>query len=144
MSHIRVVLLKDMPNLGGKGDVVEVKAGFGRNFLLAKKMAVLINSPEAKKLIAENMSKNQSSLKEQKEEEAKILSLAGKTIQFKVKVNKKDKLFKAIKEKDIAKRLEISDEWVTGSPIEELGQYQMTIKHRKAEVKINVDVLPEK
>lgn len=144
MSHLKIVLLKDWNNLGQKGEIVEASPGFYRNFLLKKNIAVLANSPEAKSLIAENMLKSQEISESKKDEESKILSMAGKTVQFKVKVNKKGKPFRAIGPKDIAKVLGIEEERIDTEPIKELGVHQIDIKTPKNNIQIKVDIVPEK
>lgn len=62
MSNIQLVLLKDVTNLGKAGEIVQVKPGYARNYLLPKNLAAFLNSPEAKKIL--------SGIKERKEEKA--------------------------------------------------------------------------
>lgn len=144
MSHIKVVLKKDMPNLGKEGEIVEVKAGYGRNFLLNKNFAIFLDTPEGKALIAKNQSERQEVSKGEKSKEEKILSLAGQIFKFEVKVNKKGKPFRAIQKKDIAKKIGIEEEKIITGPIKELGQHQVVIKTQRNNIEIKVDILPEK
>ncbi|MCL5407509.1 MAG: 50S ribosomal protein L9 [Patescibacteria group bacterium] len=67
MFHTQVILLKEVENLGQRGEIVQVKSGFARNYLLPQKLAVSIDSPEAKEILAEMKNK-----KQEKEEKTKI------------------------------------------------------------------------
>ncbi len=144
MSNIKVVLNKEIPSLGNKGDIVKVKAGYARNYLLVKKYAVLLTSPESKDLIAENVSKKRKTIEKQSEKKSQIENLEGRKIQFFVKVNKKNIPFKAIKEKDIAKELKISESMLKVEPLKTLGTHIVNIKADKKELKVVVEILPEK
>lgn len=144
MSHLKVVLLKDHPGLGKVGEVVEVKSGYGRNFLLAQKLAVLPTAPEAKKLIAESLTKHQQVLAEQKSKEQNLSALIGQTVQFQVKINKQGKLFKSIQAKDIAKKLNLSADQIVTAPLKKLGKHQVTLKSGQTDIKISVDIAAEK
>lgn len=144
MSHLKVVLLKDYPGLGKVGEIVEVKSGYGRNFLLPQKLAILPTAPEAKKLIADNLTKHQQILAEQKSKEQNLSALIGQTVQFQVKINKQGKPFKAIQAKDIAKKLNLPADQIITAPLKKLGKYQLTLKSGQTDIKINVDIAAEK
>ena len=144
MSHLKVVLLKDHPSLGKKGEIVEVKSGYGRNFLLPQKWAVLPTAPEAKKLMAESLTKHQQVLAEKKSKEQNLSALIGQTVQFQVKINKQGKLFKAIQAKDIAKKLNLPADRIVTAPLKKLGKHQVTLKSGSSDIKINVDIAAEK
>ena len=144
MSYIKVVLTKEVLNLGKKGEVKEVKAGYARNFLIAKNMAVLLKSKESQALIAENVSQKKEILKKQKEKQAEIQSTIDKKIQFKVKVNKNNLPFKAIKAKDIAQKLKISEILVEVKPLKALGLHEALVGSGNTKSKVVVEILKEK
>ncbi len=144
MSNIKVVLNKEIPSLGNKGDIVKVKAGYARNYLLVKKYAVLLTSPESKDLITENVNKKRKTIEKQSEKKSQIENLEGRKIQFFVKVNKKNIPFKAIKAKDIAKELKILESMLKVEPLKTLGEHVVNIKADKNNLKVIVEILPEK
>lgn len=67
MSQVRIVLLKDVPQLGRTGQIVQVKSGFARNYLIPQKLAAAIESVEAKKALI--------AIKEQKKEKERQMEL---------------------------------------------------------------------
>lgn len=103
---MKVILLKDVKNVGKKGDIVNVADGYGRNFLIAKKYAVLETKKSKEILEEENL---QQELKEkQLEAEAEELKkeLAKITLDFKVKSGKDGRVFGSVSSKQIVQELQ--------------------------------------
>ena len=103
---MELILKKDVQNVGFKDDVVNVKNGYGRNFLIPQGVAILA-TPSAKKVLAEN-------LKQRAHKEAKIVDDAKKLAEslkaLDIKLTAKaggEKLFGSISNIDIANALEI-------------------------------------
>lgn len=143
-KFMQVILTKDVPNLGQRGETKEVKPGYARNFLLASSLAVLPSDPQAKVIFKEKFSKIQENkIREIKMTES-ISSLAGKKIVFKVKVNTKNVPFKAIQTKEIAEKLKISALWVKTPPLKKIGEHQVLIQSGEMSAKIIVVITPEK
>ena len=84
---MRVILLSDVPKLGKKGDIKDVADGYGRNFLIARGLAVV--ESEASKKILDKQNEEAAKLDAEKRNEAKELAkvLEEKTLVFKVKAN---------------------------------------------------------
>ncbi|MEQ9580595.1 MAG: 50S ribosomal protein L9, partial [Arenibacter sp.] len=103
---MELILKEDVQNLGFKDDLVNVKNGFGRNYLIPRGLASLA-TPSAKKVLAEN-------LKQRAHKEKKIVDAANKTAeaikQLEIKISAKagagDKLFGSITNMDLADALE--------------------------------------
>ena len=149
---MELILKENIENLGFKGDIVNVKSGYGRNFLIPKGKAILATS-SSKKILQENI--KQQEFKDKKvidefNEFAKTL----KKLKIKIssKVSESDKLFGSITSKDISVALEakghkIESSLITlpGKNIKRLGSYEATIRlHREVSVQIPFDVISEK
>ncbi|WP_452223447.1 50S ribosomal protein L9 [Lacinutrix chionoecetis] len=150
---MELILKQDVENLGFKDDVVTVKNGYGRNFLIPTGHAVLATS-SAKKVLAEN-------LKQRAFKDKKLIEEANETIealkQLDIKIAAKategasagDKLFGSVTKLDLVEAFEKEGHTVdkkfisiTGGNIKRLGQYNATIRlHREATADIDFEVV---
>ena len=146
---MEIILKEDVINLGYKGEIVKVKDGYGRNFLIPQKKAV-IASASAKKVLAEN-------LKQRAHKEAKIVADAKATAEalkaLEIKIAAKaggEKLFGSITNIDIAAALanagqEIDRKFITSGIVKRIGKYSASIRlHRDVIVEIPYEIVPEK
>ena len=130
---MKVVLLENIKGLGQKGEIKEVKDGYGMNFLIPQKKATLATSSNAKQAELELK-------KEAKKKEAQIVAnkkmaenIQGKEITIKAKTQK-GKLFGALSEKDIKKTLESkglkigSGKIDLSKPIKKIGQFDLKVQ----------------
>ena len=145
------ILRQDVENLGFKDDVVTVKNGYGRNFLIPTGQAVLATS-SAKKVLAEN-------LKQRAYKEAKLIEDANKQAEtikgYEIKISAKtgsgDKLFGSVNNIDLADALakagtEIDKKFikVVGGSVKRLGKYEASVRlHREVIADITFDVVAE-
>ena len=144
---MEVILIQDLANLGFKNDIVKVRDGYGRNYLLPQKIAIIANEANRKQL-AEN-------LKQQAHKAAKLLAdaealaakLAETVIEVKAKANEDGKIFgtvttAAIADALAAQEIAIDKKVITlVEPIKQLGEYTAQARlHRevKADIKLNV------
>ncbi len=148
---MEIILKEDVQNLGFKDDIISVKNGYGRNFLIPQGLAVLA-TPSAKKVHAEN-------LKQRAHKEAQLVKEAQTTadrisaIQLKLqaKVGAGDKLFGSISNIDIAAELEKQNEsidkkfiLVQGGSVKRLGSYTAKVRlHREVIADLAIEVVPE-
>ena len=148
---MEVILKKDVENLGFKDDIVAVKNGYGRNFLIPQGHAVLA-TVSAKKVLAEN-------LKQRAFKEAKIVKEATKTaetiksleIKISAKVGEGTKLFGSVSNIDVAAAIsklgtEIDKKFikVTGGLIKRTGKYTATARlHRDVVVEFPFEIIAE-
>jgi len=146
---MEIILKKDVQNVGFKDDVVSVKAGYGRNFLIPQGFAQLA-TPSAKKVLAEN-------LKQKAHKEAKIIgdakALAETLKALEIKIAAKaggEKLFGSITNSDIAEALEkaghvIDRKFITSGIVKRTGKYSATIRlHRDVVIDLPYEIVAEK
>lgn len=131
---MKVIFIQDVPNVAKAGDVKDVASGYGRNYLIPKKLAVLADS-------SASMLHARTQIKAQREEAAKLgeltalaKELEGKEITLKARAGK-EKLFGSITSADIAAGLEKAYGLVVdkkkidlAEPIHHLGNYEVVIK----------------
>ena len=148
---MEVILKKDVENLGFIDDVVKVKPGYGRNYLIPNKLAVFATASE-KKILAENLKqkeqKDQQMIKDLTSVKSKIESLS---LQISVKVGDDNKLFGSVNAASIQSELSKNDIDVdkkyiiiNGSNIiKNTGSFSANIRlHRGLEATLSFEVLP--
>ncbi len=147
---MKVILREDVANLGKSGELVTVKDGFGRNFLLPRKLAVLATEQNVRQLEHERavIAARNAKLKGAAEEQAKKLGAVKVTIRR--KVGEQDKLYGSVTVLDIAEALAAQGQQVDrrqlhlAEPIKATGQYEVELRlHREVVAKIKVEVAPE-
>ena len=148
---MELILKQDIDNLGFKDEVVIVKNGYGRNFLIPSGKAVLATD-SAKKVLAENL--KQQTKKDQKlVKEAEKLANAILKIDLKIsaKVGEGDKLFGSISSKNLSDALskegkDLDKKYVIipGKNIKRLGNYEATLRlHRNVVIKYPFEIIAE-
>jgi large subunit ribosomal protein L9 len=147
---MEVILKEDVVNLGHRGDVVKVADGYGRNFLLPRKLA--LQATQANKAVIEQMkaaaARRSATEKAQAEELAKALSTA--SLSFERKSGENGQLFGSVTSADIAAGLaargfEVDRRKVQLSePLKSVGEYTVAIKlHREVTTHVKVTVAAE-
>ncbi|MDA8728871.1 MAG: 50S ribosomal protein L9 [Flavicella sp.] len=148
---MEVILKKDVENLGFKDDIVAVKNGYGRNFLIPQGQAVLATG-SAKKVLAENL--KQRAYKEEKiVKEATKIAEAIKALEIKItaKVGEGTKLFGSVSNIDVAEAIaksgtEIDKKFikVTGGLVKRTGKYNASVRlHRDVVAEISFEIVGE-
>ena len=145
---MELILKQDVQNLGFKDDLVTVKNGYGRNFLIPQGHAQLA-TPSAKKVLAENL--KQRAHKEAKVvNDAKALGEAIKAIEIKITAKAGgEKLFGSISNIDIAAALEkggqtVDRKFITSGLIKRTGKYTATVRlHRDVVVELSYEIVAE-
>jgi len=147
---MKVIFLQDVPRVARAGEVKEVADGYGRNFLIPQKLAVIADPSTLNTLEAQI--KKEASSQAQTEEEMTDLAhqLDGREITLKAKVGAKEQLYGSITSADIAaelqnnglvvdkKKIEIAE------PIRKLGSHEVAIRLAKDSIpKIKVIVIEE-
>ena len=102
---MELILKRTVDNLGEEGDIVKVKSGYGRNFLIPKKLAVVAN--KANLALLEQEKAVIESRREKQREEAESLSkkVSGTTITIQHRAGEEEKLFGSVTAADIAEKL---------------------------------------
>ncbi len=148
---MELILKKDVENLGFADDVVTVKNGYGRNFLIPRGHAILA-TPSAKKVLAETL--KQRAFKEKKvieDAQKEADKLNGLEIKISAKAGEGDKLFGSVTNADLAEALEKEDVSIekkfisiAGGSVKRTGQYEATIRfHRDVISNLTFDVVAE-
>lgn len=131
---MKVILRQDYSQLGKMGDVVEVKLGFARNFLIPRNIAYEATESSLKKLEEEKKQGDRRMAKEQKTAQAVADQLAKTSVTIKMKVGEDDKLFGSVTSQMIAdslveKGLTIDKRLIAlEEPIKALGIYDVPVK----------------
>ena len=149
---MEIILKEDVEGVGFKDDIVTVKNGFGRNFLIPNGSAILA-TPSAKKVLAEN-------IKQQVVKDKKVIDDANKLakkinsleIKIKAKVGEGVKLFGSVNNINVQKELaesgvEIDKKsiMISGNNIKQTGKYTAKIRlHREVIFDFPFEVVPEK
>ena len=149
---MEIILKKDVEGVGFKDDIVTVKNGYGRNFLIPNGSAVLA-TPSAKKVLAEN-------IKQQVVKDKKIIDdanklakkISGIDLKIKAKVGEGVKLFGSVNNINVQKGLEANGVEIdkkliiiSGNNIKQLGKYISKIRlHRDVIFDFPFEVVPEK
>ncbi len=147
---MKVILREDVPSLGKSGDLVSVKPGFGRNYLLPRKMAVLANAENVRQLEHDRavIGARQTKLKSSAETQAKALDAL--SVRIARKVGEQDKLYGSVTALDIAEALAEKGQRVDRrhlhlpEPIRTTGMHEVELRlHRDVTAKIRVEVVAE-
>ncbi|MCE2616195.1 50S ribosomal protein L9 [Phocaeicola oris] len=146
---MEIILKEDIANLGYKNDIVKVKSGYGRNYLIPSGKAV-IASPSARKSLAEELKQRAHKLEKiKKDAEAIADSLKDVALTIATKVSSTGTIFGSVSNIQIADELEklghkIDRKLITVAPVKEVGNYVATVKlHKEVVVEIPFKVIAE-
>ena len=150
MAHKQVLLREDIENLGGRGEVVRVKAGYARNYLLPRKLAVEATASNVKQIESERAALLKREAKERSTAEGQAEQLRNLSLKFERKVGEAGILYGSVTSMDIAHALkdqgyEIDRRHIVlREPIKRFGNYTVPVRlHREITVEMPVSVLGE-
>jgi large subunit ribosomal protein L9 len=147
---MKVMLKENIESLGKKGEILNVAAGYGRNYLIPKKLAVKVTSSNIKMIEIEQKALQKGLEKEMASYQALVEKLNQVTLTFSRKTGEKDVLFGSVSSSDIREALEAQGfdiekkRILLDEPIKRLGNYSIPIRvfhEERAEIK--VAVVPE-
>ena len=134
---MKVILKEDVQNLGQQGDVVEVKSGYARNYLMPQKLAILFTKQQ-KKSIDEAQRVEERKLEREKDQlESVLKQVEDLSLSLKMQSEEDSKLFGSVTKLDIVKLLEengitVDKKYVDlSSPIKTLGEHKVNIMFTK-------------
>ena len=147
---MEVILKEDVINLGYKDDIVKVKDGYGRNYLIPNGLAIMATE-SAKKVLAEDLKQRAHKLEKIKADAQDMVSkFEGLHLSIGAKVSSTGKIFGSVGPIQIAEALEKQGLEVDRKSIllkeaiKEVGEYKATIKpHREVQVEISFEVVAE-
>lgn len=148
---MEVILKTDVANLGHKDDIITVKPGYGRNYLIPKKIAILATE-SARKELAENLRQRAHKLAKIKQEAEDLAAkMQGVTLSIGAKASSTGKIFGSVNNIQIAEALKAKGFdidrkiiLVKDDTVKELGHYTAVVKlHREVSVDVEFDVVAE-
>lgn len=148
---MEVILKEDVAKLGSRGDVVKVADGYGRNYLLPRKLAM--EATQSNRAVIEQMkaAAQRRSARDKADAEGLALQMKELTLTFRRKVGEKEHLFGSVTSSDIAEALEAQGFTVDrrkvhlDEPIKSLGEFQVSIRlHKEVTASVKVAVEAEK
>lgn len=147
---MKLILIQDVKGLGGKGDVVDVADGYGRNYLVPRKLAIKATSGGLKDAERLRAVREEELRRVKAEAEAMATSLVGTRVVLAARSADEGKLFGSIGVKDIAAAImtftgvEVANEHIDlRSPIKEIGLHEVRIRpHPEVEFPLTLDVIP--
>ena len=143
---MNVILLESVENVGGIGDLVTVKPGFGRNFLLPQGKAALATPENIKQIEARRAELEKAAAEELAKAKARAKAIGGVELVIAANAGSEDKLFGSVGPIDVADAFEAiqieverSEIRMPDGPIHELGEFQIGV-HLHADVDCEVTV----
>lgn len=144
---MKVILLKDVPGIGQRGSIVNVKDGYGRNFLIPRGLASFATkASEHAAEVAE-----EARVRVRKESQARtqniIDALRSKTIEFRKKANEKGHLFDAVGSEDVVRALEksgfagVKKNHIEGTPLKEVGEHAVSVSLGGEKISLRVRII---
>src|SRR2546423_2836192 len=150
MPHTQVLLREDIDNLGARGEIVRVKAGYARNYLLPRKLAVEATANNVRQIEGEKAALAKREAKERSTAELQALQLQKLTLKFERKVGEAGVLYGSVTSMDVAHALkdqgyEIDRRRIAlREPIKRFGNYNVPVRlHRDVTLELPINVLGE-
>ena len=147
---MEVILREHVDNLGRRGDIVKVAAGYGRNYLLPRKLALAVNDNNKRQIERERSAAEARELEEKSQAEAYAERISQADIAIARRVGENDALYGSVTSADVAQALhakgfEIDKKKITmADPFKALGEYTVPVKvHRDVTAQIKVKVVAE-
>jgi large subunit ribosomal protein L9 len=150
MPHKQVLLREDIDKLGARGEIVRVKAGYARNYLLPRRLAVEATANNVRQIQGERAALVKREAKERSTADAQAEQLRTLTLKFERKVGEAGVLYGSVTSMDIAHALKEQGyeidrrRIVLREPIKRFGNYEVPVRlHREVIVELPVKVLGE-
>jgi large subunit ribosomal protein L9 len=147
MAHTRILLREDVDDLGARGEIVRVRAGYARNYLLPRKLAVEATTNNVKQIEAERNRLLKKEANERATAQGQADQLSALVLEFKRKAGEQGALYGSVTSMDIADELkqrgyEIDRHRIhLREPLKRLGDFTVPLRlHREVTVDLNVKV----
>jgi len=134
---MKIILKEDVQNLGQQGDVVEVKPGYARNYLMPQKLAIIFTSQQQKSIEEAQRAQERKLEREKDQLESVLKQVEDLSLSLKMQSEEDGKLFGSVTKLDILKLLEengitIDKKYIDlSSPIKTLGEHKVNIVFTK-------------
>ncbi len=150
MATTTVLLREDIDNLGGRGEVVSVKSGFARNYLLPQGFAMLASKGNIKQIEQEKAILLKKAAQEKSTADAQLEQMSSLTLNFERKAGESGTLFGSVTSMDVESALQEKGyeidrrQILLKTPIKEIGEYTIPVKlHREVTLELPVTVSVE-
>lgn len=150
MAHTKVLLREDVDDLGARGEIVRVRAGYARNYLLPRNLAVEATTGNVKGIEQERAALLKKEAKERATAEAQSQQMGSLVLEFKRKAGEQGALYGSVTSMDVAEALrergyEIDRHRIhLREPLKRLGDYTVPVRlHREVTMDLQVRVAPE-
>jgi large subunit ribosomal protein L9 len=150
MAHTKVLLREDVDDLGARGEIVRVRAGYARNYLLPRNLAVEATTGNVKGIEQERAALLKKEAKERSTAEAQSEKMRSLTLEFKRKAGEQGALYGSVTSMDLAEALkergyEIDRHRIhLREPLKRLGEFNVPVRlHREVSIDLQVKVVPE-
>jgi large subunit ribosomal protein L9 len=150
MAHTKVLLREDVDDLGARGEIVRVRAGYARNYLLPRNLAVEASTGNVKAIEQERAALLKKEAKERSTAEAQSERMKSLTLEFKRKAGEQGALYGSVTSMDLAEALkergyEIDRHRIhLREPLKRLGEFNVPVRlHREVSIDLQVKVVPE-
>ena len=150
MAHTKVLLREDVDDLGARGEIVRVRAGYARNYLLPRNLAVEATAGNVKGIEQERAALLKKEAKERATAESQSQQMGSLVLEFKRKAGEQGALYGSVTSMDVAEALkergyEIDRHRIhLREPLKRLGEYSVPVRlHREVTIDLQVKVAPE-
>ena len=150
MAHTKVLLREDVDDLGARGEIVRVRAGYARNYLLPRNLAVEASAGNVKAIEQERAALLKKEAKERSTAESQSEQMRSLVLEFKRKAGEQGALYGSVTSMDLAEALkergyEIDRHRIhLREPLKRLGEFNVPVRlHREVSIDLQVKVLPE-
>ena len=150
MAHTKVLLREDVDDLGARGEIVRVRSGYARNYLLPRNLAVEATAGNVKGIESERAALLKKEAKERASAEAQSEQMSTLNLEFKRKAGEQGALYGSVTSMDVAEALrergyEIDRHRIhLREPLKRVGEYTVPVRlHREVTIDLRVRVAPE-
>ena len=150
MGHTKVLLREDVDDLGARGEIVRVKAGYARNDLLPRNLAVEASAGNVKGIESERAALLKKEAKERSTAEGQAQQIGALQLEFRRKAGEQGALYGSVTSMDVAEALhergyEIERHRIhLREPLKRVGEYTVPVRlHREVTIELKVRVAPE-
>jgi len=150
MAHTKVLLREDVDDLGARGEIVRVRSGYARNYLLPRNLAVEATAGNVKGIESERAALLKKEAKERASADAQSEKMSTLELEFRRKAGEQGALYGSVTSMDVAEALrergyEIERHRIhLREPLKRVGEYNVPVRlHREVTIDLKVRVAPE-
>ncbi len=150
MAHTKILLRQDVDDLGARGEIVRVRSGYARNYLLPRKLAVEATANNVKQIEQERAALLKKEANERTTAQGQAEQLNKLVLEFKRKAGEQGALYGSVTSMDIAEALKERGYEIDRhrlhlrEPLKRLGEFTVPLRlHREVSIDLQVKIMPE-